>query len=92
MKYVGRVTEKEKEIISCLYEKKIALENLSKVADPKISDLAEQLKSDYERVWGEYNQWWDETAKKYGWESAEDGFWNIDFENNDVFLHGAEEA
>ena len=33
-----------------------------------------------------FQQWWNDRAAQYGWESALDGNWEINFETCEIFL------
>jgi CXXX repeat modification system protein len=34
-----------------------------------------------------FQKWWSDMAQKYGWESAEGGNWEIDFDTCDIYLN-----
>ena len=33
-----------------------------------------------------FQQWWDDTSRKYNWDSSENGHWEIDFNTNNIYL------
>lgn len=88
MKKIGNVSEDEKNVISCLFEKKAALENLLKIIDrSEFSDMYRKLEDDYEKICTKYEQWWADTSEKYNWENCIGGYWSIDFETRDILLY-----
>jgi CXXX repeat modification system protein len=84
-KKVGTVTEDEKKEIRSLFERKNGLAELAKIVKDD-DTLYEKLVKDMGTTTTRFQQWWDNTATKHQWESAEDGNWEIDFETNEIFL------
>ncbi len=33
-----------------------------------------------------FQNWWNRMEAKYGWKSAENGFWEIDFQTGTIYL------
>jgi CXXX repeat modification system protein len=87
-KKIGQVSQEEKEKILALFERRNGLSELTKVV--KDDDvLYEKIVTDLGVTATKFQQWWDETAKKYQWENVEDGHWEINFETNEIYLfHG----
>jgi CXXX repeat modification system protein len=89
---VGMVTDEEKEQVLKLYERRIALkELLMTVNNPgmsheKTEQLYEKIVADTGRTSVIFDKWWRDMAKKYMWESAPNGQWNIDFDTNEIYL------
>lgn len=84
-KVVGKVTEKEKEEIQALFERKNGLTELAKVIGENHS-LYERLIKDMGETSFLFQQWWDKMAGKYQWESVDDGNWEIDFNTCEIYL------
>ncbi|MDR3141084.1 MAG: CXXX repeat peptide modification system protein [Tannerellaceae bacterium] len=84
-KKIGAVTEDEKEEILSLFERKNGLAELAKIVKDD-DTLYEKMVKDMGATSTRFQQWWNNMAAKYQWESAEDGNWEIDFETNEVFL------
>ena len=84
-KIVGKVTNEEKEIILSLFERRNALTELAKIitADDAIY---EKMISDITSTNAKFQQWWDNMAEKYQWESTKNGHWEINFETNEISL------
>ena len=74
-KEVGQVTAEEAKVIRGLFERRNGLAELAKILPADNNDLYEKLIKDIAT-----------TAEHYGWESAEDGNWEIDFQTNKIFL------
>lgn len=85
-KIVGRVAEKEKNMIQNLFERKNGLNELAKILSADNVELYERLVKDLGETSTKFQQWWDNMAAKYQWESAEDGNWEINFQTNEIFL------
>ena len=34
-----------------------------------------------------FQQWWNDMAQKYQWESIPNGHWEINFNNGEIYLH-----
>ncbi len=91
-KNVGNVTEEERDEIQFLYERKnglkeltVSLVNIDK-KELESSALYEKLVSDMGKVSTKFQGWWDEKSKKYNWESAPNGHWEIDFGTCEIYL------
>ncbi len=78
---IWKLSEEDLDDIQDLFEKKMALENLTKIIDAKDSELYEKLVKDYGKTLYEYNNWWEVTSKKYSWEGSN---WWINFETREV--------
>lgn len=79
---VGILTEQEKCEIQDLYEKKIALEHLSKIIDAETNgNLYKKLIKDTGETLRLFQNWWQKTSQVYHWEGEN---WYIDFETNEV--------
>ncbi len=85
-KLVGQVTVEEKNEIQTLFERRNGLSELAKILAPDNSELYEKLVKDMGETATKFQRWWDEKAQKYGWESANDGNWEINFETCEIFL------
>lgn len=48
--------------------------------------LYERVVADMAQTQKRFDQWWSDRAAEYGWESAEDGKWEIDFQTCAIFL------
>lgn len=84
-KYVGTVSELDKDRMIDLYEQRIALENLREVIK-KTDKLATKLIKNYDEVSNNYNNWWVEMKEKYDLESDDNGQWQLDFSTGNVYL------
>ena len=85
-KLVGQVTVEEKNEIQTLFERRNGLSELAKILTPDNSELYEKLVKDMGETATKFQRWWDEKAWKYGWESANNGNWEINFETCEIFL------
>lgn len=85
-KIIGTVTPEECEDIKDLFERKNALRELAQVLSPSNKELYEQLLKDTAETSSKFNQWWDTMASKYSWEKAENGNWEIDFNDCSIYL------
>lgn len=85
-KEIGRVTEEERNEIQSLFERRNGLNELAKILTADNKELYDRLVSDMGETSTKFQQWWDATSKKYNWESAEDGRWEIDFQTCQIFL------
>lgn len=80
---VWTLTKEETEEIKDIFERRVSLENLSKIVDPENEKLYEKLVSDYGKVLLAFNTWWEEKSQKYQWKGQE---WAIDFQTNEVYI------
>lgn len=85
-KVVGQVTDKEKNEIQQLFERRNGLNELSKILSADNVELYEKLVKDLGETSTKFQQWWDSMATKYNWESSENGSWEINFQTNEIFL------
>lgn len=85
-KVVGSVTEEEKNAIQRLFERRNGLNELAKILSADNVELYERLVKDLGETGTKFQQWWDEMATKYQWESAENGNWEINFQTNEIIL------
>lgn len=85
-KEVGRVTETERDEIQTLFERRNGLNELAKILTPDNAELYERLVEDMGKTGLKFQNWWDNMASKYSWESAENGNWEIDFNDCVIYL------
>lgn len=85
-KLVGQVTPEEKNVIQSLFERRNGLNELAKILTADNSELYEKLVKDLGETSTKFQNWWDRMAKKYAWESAPDGHWEIDFASCEIYL------
>ncbi|MCD8281825.1 MAG: CXXX repeat peptide modification system protein [Prevotella sp.] len=85
-KVIGRVTPEEKNEIQALFERRNGLNELAKILTAENAELYEKLVKDMGETSGKFQAWWDRTARKYQWESAEGGNWEINFETCEIYL------
>jgi len=85
-KLIGQVTEAEKNEIQALFERKNGLAELSKILTAENESLYEKLVKDMGETNIKFQKWWDDMGVKYSWESHPEGNWEINFQNNEIFL------
>ena len=85
-KLVGQVTVKEKNEIQALFERRNGLNELAMILTPEKEELYEKLVKDMGETGTKFQQWWNDMAQKYQWESTENGNWEINFETCEIFL------
>lgn len=85
-KEVGCVTEEERNTIQTLFERRNGLDELAMVLSADNNELYERLVRDMGETATKFQNWWNETSAKYGWESAENGNWEIDFNTCKIYL------
>lgn len=85
-KLVGTVTIEEKGQILSLFERRNALMELAKIINADNNDMYEKLVKDMGETGTKFQLWWDTMAKKYQWESSENGNWEIDFDTCKIYL------
>ncbi len=91
-KKIGRVTEKERDDILFLFERKNALIELSRslvMLDRKELDhspLYEKIVTDLGKISTEFQNWWDQKSVKYNWKRAKGCHWQIEFETCGIYL------
>ena len=88
-KIVGKVTEEEKRLILDLNNHKNSLNELLLIL-PIDSDLHKRASADLENTVKKYQEWWNMYSRKYNWESAKNGNWEISFETNEIYLKTTE--
>lgn len=85
-KVVGQVTSEEKNEIQILFERRNGLNELAKIITTDNAVLYEKLVKDLGETGTKFQNWWDRMARKYQWESAVNGNWEINFETCEIFL------
>lgn len=85
-KAVGQVTPEERAEIQALFERKNGLSELAKIVSADNNELYEKLVKDMGETGSKFQQWWDNKAKQYGWESHPKGTWEINFQNGEITL------
>jgi len=83
---VWTLSDADRKEIQDLYEKKLALENLTKIIDADNQKLYDKLVSDYGNTIRLFQEWWQTTSQKYEWEGQN---WSIDFNKSEVILNDA---
>ncbi len=86
-KLVGQVTPEEKNEIQSLFERRNGLNELAKVLTADNAELYEKLVKDMGETGTKFQNWWDNMAKKYQWESSPNGNWEINFDTCEIFLN-----
>lgn len=86
-KLVGQVTPEEKNEIQSLFERRNGLNELAKVLTTDNAELYEKLVKDMGETGTKFQNWWDNMAKKYQWESSPNGNWEINFDTCEIFLN-----
>jgi len=86
-KLVGQVTPEEKNEIQALFERRNGLNELAKVLTADNAELYEKLVTDMGETGTKFQNWWDNMAKKYQWESSPNGNWEINFDTCEIFLN-----
>lgn len=85
-KEVGKVTELERDEIQSLFERRNGLNELAKILTADNTELYERLVKDMSVTGAKFQNWWDTMSTKYQWESAENGNWEIDFNDCSIYL------
>lgn len=85
-KVVGQVSLEERAEIQALFERKNGLAELAKIVTADNADLYEKLVKDMGETGTKFQQWWDEKARQYGWESHPKGNWEINFQTCEITL------
>lgn len=91
---LGIVTEREREEIKKIFEKKGALEDLfsslgrnnSELTGESTNVLYDKIVEDMKSVRGELLNWWEKTAVLYGWEYESEDKWNVNMSTGEVKL------
>ncbi len=85
-KVVGQVTPEETKEIQVLFERRNGLTELAKIVNADNVELYEKLVKDMGETSTKFQQWWDDKARQYGWESHPKGNWEINFQTGDITL------
>ena len=85
-KLVGQVTVEEKDEIQKLFERRNGLNELAMTLTDENNALYERLVKDMGETSVKFQNWWERMAKKYSWESAENGHWEINFDTCEISL------
>lgn len=85
-KEVGNVTPEERDEIQSLFERRNGLNELAKILTADNTELYERLVKDMGETNSKFQNWWDRMAKKYQWEYAPDGNWEINFDTCEILL------
>lgn len=85
-KNIGNVTMEERDEILALFERRNGLNELAKILTAENVDLYEKLVKDMGETSTKFQNWWDTMAAKYQWESAEEGHWEINFDDCGIYL------
>lgn len=85
-KIVGQVTSEERNEIQTLFERRNGLNELAKILTADNAELYEKLVKDMGETNIKFQNWWDTMAKKYNWESCENGKWEINFDTCEIYL------
>lgn len=83
---IGQVTDKERDEIQNLFERKNGLSEIAKILNSEDSVLYEKLVKDMGETNVKFQNWWRSMSEKYHWQSVNNGHWEIDFESCDIFL------
>lgn len=85
-KEVGRVTEQECNEIQSLFERRNGLNELAQILTAENTELYERLVKDLGETSTKFQSWWSAMETKYNWESADNGNWEIDFNDCAIYL------
>lgn len=85
-KEIGTVTEQERDEIQRLFERRNGLNELAKILTADNVELYEKLVKDMGETSSKFQEWWNRMVEKYRWESAENGNWEINFNNCKIYL------
>lgn len=85
-KLVGQVTIEEKNEIQALFERRNGLSELAKILTPDNDALYQKLVKDMGETGTKFQSWWECMGKKYQWESAPNGNWEINFDTCEIYL------
>ena len=81
---IGSVTELEKNEIQSLFERRNGLNELAMILTAENDALYEKLVKDLGETGSKFQNWWNQMAAKYQWESVEGGNWEINFETCEI--------
>ena len=85
-KLVGQVTPEERDEIQALFERRNGLNELAQILTVEKADLYEKLVKDMGETGSKFQDWWNNMADKYQWESVEGGNWEINFDTCEIML------
>ncbi len=85
-KSIGRVTEQERDEIQALFERRNGLNELAKILKADDTMLYDKLVRDLGETATKFQSWWDRMGAQYQWESADNGSWEIDFNDCTIYL------
>lgn len=85
-KTIATVSEQERDEIQALFERRNGLNELARILTPENDELYERLVKDMGATNTRFEEWWNRMSEKYSWESAENGHWEIDFNNGNIYL------
>ena len=85
-KEIGLVTQEERDEIKKLFERKNGLNELGKILTADNEELYNKLVRDLGETSTKFQDWWNEMGEKYNWESAENGNWEINFNDCKIYL------
>ena len=85
-KKVVQVTPEERDEIQALFERRNGLNELAQVLTADNTELYERLVTDMGKTSSLFQDWWNDMSEKYQWEAAENGSWEIDFDNCNIYL------
>ncbi len=85
-KEVGRVTLEERDETQSLFERRNGLNELAKILTTDNAELYERLVKDMGETSSKFQAWWNSMGEKYQWESADNGNWEIDFNDCAIYL------
>ena len=89
MKLLGTITQEEKYSIYEAYVYKLTLKFIEKRLSEKDicmnqDKLLAKAKKDLQE---QFNDWWMQTCRKYGWHEFAESGWTVDFDANQVYLN-----
>ena len=85
-KEVGFVTPEERDQIQKLFERRNGLNELAKILSANDDELYQKLVKDMGETSTKFQNWWNEMGTKYNWEAADNGNWEIDFNDCKIYL------
>ena len=85
-KEIGSVTTEERDEIQALFERRNGLNELAKILTSENTELYDRLIKDMCDTSTKFQNWWNQMGKKYQWESADNGNWEIDFNDCKIYL------
>jgi CXXX repeat modification system protein len=91
-KQIGKVTIEESKEIKMLYERKNGLIELFKTfsgmskSEIENNALYDKIVKDMGEVTVKFQNWWDNTSKKYNWENLPGHKWEIDFDSCIIYI------